>query len=105
MQALYRLNPIVADDSSFDVIDDYPRSEVEDYSQDIESGRRQPATVVTATFELEEPELGDIREEYGDGILEAPEVVLSRGYPTEQGGACPLAIRVPISEAGECQQV
>lgn len=57
LQALYRLNPIVEKNGNFDVTDDYPRSEVESYQQDVESGRRQHAIVVEATFELEAPEL------------------------------------------------
>jgi predicted ATP-dependent endonuclease of OLD family len=31
LQALYRLNPIVDNDCNFDVTDDYPRTEVENY--------------------------------------------------------------------------
>lgn len=53
LTALYRLNPIVGDDSEFDVTDDHPRSEVENYQQDIESERRKPPRVVEAAFELE----------------------------------------------------
>lgn len=37
LQALYRLNPIVESDGNFDVTDDYPRAEVENYQHDIES--------------------------------------------------------------------
>ena len=37
LQALYRLNPIIEADGVFDVTDDYPRSDVENYQQDIES--------------------------------------------------------------------
>jgi len=68
LQALYRLNPIVDDEGEFDVTDDYPRSEVENYQQDVESKRRQPAEVVEATFELNAAELDAIRDEYGDGF-------------------------------------
>ena len=72
LQALYRLNAIVENDGNFDVTDDYPRSEVENYQQDVESGRRQHAVVVEATFELEPPELDAIKEKYGDGVLATP---------------------------------
>ena len=56
LQALYRLNPIIETDGGFDVTDDYPRSDVENYQQDIESKRRTHAEVITATFELEPSE-------------------------------------------------
>lgn len=37
LQALYRLNPVVAADGSFDVTEDYPRADVEDYRQLVET--------------------------------------------------------------------
>jgi energy-coupling factor transporter ATP-binding protein EcfA2 len=99
LQALYRLNPIVESDGGFDVTDDYPRSDVENYQQGVESGRRQPATVITATFELEQTELDAICEEYGDGVLAKPEVVISKGYTRDSTGKCPLHINVPVAES------
>lgn len=99
LQALYRLNPIVESDGNFDVTDDYPRSEVENYQQDVESGRRQQAKVVEATFELEEPELKAIADEYGDGVLARPEVVVSKGYAKEDNSLmCQRFIDVPVAE-------
>src|SRR4030042_6125210 len=65
LQALYRLNPIIPQDGGFDVTDDYPRAEVEDYQQDVEAGRRRPATVVEATFTLAEEEVAAIESEFG----------------------------------------
>ena len=99
LQALYRLNPIVDGEGEFDVTDDYPRSEVEDYQVDVESGRRNHAVVVEATFELEAPERDAIRNEYGDGVLERPEVVVSKGYAKNKSGQCRLFVDVPIAEA------
>ena len=55
LEALYRLNPIVESDGNFDVTNDYPRAEVEDYQQDIDRKKRTPATVIKATFKLESP--------------------------------------------------
>jgi len=63
LEALYRLNPIVSLDGNFDVTDDYPRSEVEDYQQGVEGGQRQEAVVVRAVFGLDESELEAITEE------------------------------------------
>ena len=98
LQALYRLNPIVDDQGEFDVTDDYPRSEVENYQQDVESGRREPAVVVKATFELEATELTAIRGEYGDGVLEKPEVVVSKGYVKNKSSKCQMFVNVPVAE-------
>ena len=53
LEAIYRLNPVVANGGRFDVTEDYPRKDVEDYRQDVESKRRTPAIVVRAVFELE----------------------------------------------------
>ena len=98
LQALYRLNPIIGDDGNFDVTDDYPRSEVENYQQDVESGRRQHAVVVEATFELEPAEMDVISKEYGDGVLTKPEVMVSKGYARNAAGECELSINVPVVE-------
>src|SRR3984885_12255392 len=99
LQALYRLNPIVAADCNFDVTDDYPRSEVENYQQDVESGRRQHAVVVEATFELEPAELNAINEEYGKGVLAKPEVVVSKGYAKNDAGNSQQYVDVPVVES------
>ncbi len=98
LQALYRLNPIVERDGNFDVTDDYPRSEVENYQQGIESGREPHAVVVEATFELEEPELKAIVDEYGDDVLARPEVVVTKGYTKDDSGICQLFVDVPVAE-------
>lgn len=98
LQALYRLNPIIDNEASFDVTDDYPRSEVENYLQDVESGRREHAVVVEATFELGAAELDTIGKEYGGGVLERPEVVVSKGYAPDGSGGCKLFVSVPVAE-------
>jgi hypothetical protein len=98
LQALYRLNPIVPDDANFNTTHDYPRSKVEDYQQDVETGRRKRAVAIRATFELEPPELGAINGEYGSDVLARPEVVLSRGY-TEKGEQAMLFVGVPVIES------
>ena len=99
LEALYRLNPIIDSDGEFDVTDDYPRSEVEDYQWNVEKNRRQHAVVVKATFELETAELARIRKEYGDEVLTKPEVVVSKGYTKGESGKCQLFIDVPVEQA------
>jgi predicted ATPase len=105
LEAIYRLNPIIETDGNFDVTDDYPRSTVEDYSQDVESGRRAPATVITATFGLEPSELDSVAAQLGAGALARPEIVLSRGYTKGKDGNCVLYVDVPLCEAAIAQHL
>jgi predicted ATP-dependent endonuclease of OLD family len=99
LQALYRLNPIVDNDGDFDITNDYPRSEVENYQQDIENKRRQHATVVEATFRLEQAELEAIRNEYGEGVLAKPEIVVSKGYAKNSEKKSALLVDVPVVQS------
>jgi predicted ATP-dependent endonuclease of OLD family len=80
LKALYRLNPIVSSEGKYDVTDDYPRKEVEDYKQTVENEEREPARVVRATFQLDEDELENIQEEFGEQSITNPEFVLNKGY-------------------------
>jgi hypothetical protein len=80
LKALYRLNPIIKSDGVYDVIDDYPRYDVEDYQQDVESGICEPATVVIAEFELSKDEVKKIEEDLGEGVLTKATLTLSKGY-------------------------
>jgi energy-coupling factor transporter ATP-binding protein EcfA2 len=98
LEALYRLNPIIENDSEFTVTYDYPKSEVENYQQDIESKRRTHAIVVSATFSLESPELEDVLAEYGPGALAKAEIVVEKGYAKNESNKCTLFVRVPVDE-------
>src|SRR6266853_2577699 len=63
LEALYRLNPIIENDGEFNVTYDYPKSEVENYQQDMESKRRQPAEVISVTVDLEKSEIEAVTSE------------------------------------------
>jgi predicted ATP-dependent endonuclease of OLD family len=80
LQALYRLNPIIHSEGAYDVTDDYPRADVEDYQQDVERKVRTPAIVARATFALENADIDQITEGMGNGFLRVPELTLSKGY-------------------------
>lgn len=86
LKALYGLNPLIESDGEFDVTDDYPRREVEDYKQDVESKKRSPANVVTATFQLNENEVALVIEEFGEGSLNSSELTFSNGYANKSFG-------------------
>src|ERR1017187_5998950 len=94
LEALYRLNPIVEADAKFDVTEDYPRNEVEDYLQDIEAGKRnEHRYAVTAVFTLGADEVSAVTADFGDGVLTAHEIELSRGYDAT------FYVTVPVDEA------
>jgi predicted ATP-dependent endonuclease of OLD family len=99
LQALYRLNPIIETDGNFDVTDDYPRAEVENYLQDIEAGKRSHATVIEATFALEPSEVAAIEAEYGKDVLSNTEVTVSKGYAKNEAGKSQVFVSVPVDEA------
>jgi predicted ATPase len=99
LEALYRLNTIVPGDGNFDVTDDYPRSEVEDYRQAVEAGERQQAIVVSARFEFEPEELKLISEEFGPKALRSPQFELSKGYAKNDSGECERYVNIPVDES------
>jgi len=80
LKALYRLNPIVPEDGKFSVTDDYPRLEVGDYEDEVAAGKRRPAIVIAATFELEKDDLTELSDQLGDKALKNRRVRLSKGY-------------------------
>ena len=80
LKALYRLNPIARGDDRFDVTDDYPRSRVTEYEQEVNSGKRSHAVVAEAAFALEDVELKPIELHFGPGVVPDAAVTLKRGY-------------------------
>lgn len=80
LEAIYRLNPVIPEHNRFDITEDYPRSDVEDYRQDIESKRKQPTQVIKAVFELETADIADITSKFGPNVLTSKTLGLSRGY-------------------------
>jgi energy-coupling factor transporter ATP-binding protein EcfA2 len=80
LQALYKLNPIIPEHSKYDVVDEYPRADVEDYRQAIEAKQRTPATVIEATFALDDAEVDAIEKEYGKGVVPDKELTVSKKY-------------------------
>jgi len=80
LQAIYRLNPLIAAHDKFDVTDDYPRADVEDYNKAVEAGEIQPTIVTEAHLALSSEEISAIETEFGRGVLTHPEMVLKKGY-------------------------
>ena len=85
LKALYKLNPIVEENGDFDVTDDYPRRDVSDYEDEVESGERLPATVIRAIYALEDDDISVVENTYGNDCFTSkkPTVSLSKGYKNE----------------------
>lgn len=81
LQALYRLNPIVEGEEKFDVTEDYPRMEVEDYLQGLEAETSdEHRQAIVATFTLDTSQVETIEDAFGSGVLASAEVEVARGY-------------------------
>ena len=68
LQALQRLNPLDSTANAFSVIDDFPRAEVSEYEQGVKAGKRKPADVVSAEFELSDGEERAIEKDFGTDV-------------------------------------
>ncbi|NJO82064.1 MAG: AAA family ATPase [Blastochloris sp.] len=84
LKALYRLNPIIETDNTFDVTDDYPRRSVADYEDEVSAGS-SPARVVKATYLLEPNDRSAVETHFGPDCLEHEDatVTISKGYANE----------------------
>ena len=86
LKALYRLNPIISGDGTFDVTEDYPRHEMSEYEGEVSSGRRKHANVIAATYELEPEDLADVEKRFGKECLTGapPTLTLTKGYENKR---------------------
>jgi predicted ATP-dependent endonuclease of OLD family len=83
LQGLYKLNPVVPEHDKFDVTDEYPRAEVEEYRQGVESKEIDPAIVVQAEYTLDPDEITAVESVFGRGVLLKPTITLSKGYDNQ----------------------
>lgn len=93
LQALYRLNPVIPEHAKFDITEDYPRAEVEEYQVAIERFKRAHAFPIKATFTLERPEMEAAEQEFGKGVFTNHSAEVSRRY-----GGDGLWVLVPVDE-------
>lgn len=80
LQALYKLNPVVPEHGKFDITDEYPRADVEEYRTSVEDDGEEHATVVQAKYELSQEEMKAVEDKYGQGVLKNNRLTLSKGY-------------------------
>ena len=85
LKALYRLNPIVETDGDFNVTYDYPSRNMYNYKRDVETGHRELATVVQATYTLEPADITAVEEIFGSECLKdkKPTLTIKKGYSNE----------------------
>ena len=69
LTALYRTNPIIPEDSGFDLTYDYPKREVEDYRFAVETKERPEAVVVDCLYELEAKDKAAVARVFGTKVL------------------------------------
>lgn len=81
LQAIYKINPIIAEDSEFDVTNDYPRATVSDYEEQVAEGEIEPATVINATFALEDSDTDAAEKMFGTKVFKDKKLILTRRYP------------------------
>ena len=80
LKALYRLNPVIPAEGNFDVTNDYPRMDVEDYRHEVESGKRKIAVPIEISYALDADELAAIAEMFGAACVSKPEIGFSKNY-------------------------
>ncbi|EIG62309.1 AAA family ATPase [Bradyrhizobium sp. WSM1253] len=84
LKALYRLNPVVPADGNFDVTNDYPRMDVEDYRHAVESGKRGTAVPITACYALDADEIAAIADMFGEACVTKPEITFEKSYDNKR---------------------
>lgn len=76
LQALYRLNPVVDLDKSYNMQNDYPRKDFVEFENQIDS-TEVDSSVVEAKFILEDFDLQNIAKEFGENFLIDCEQILT----------------------------
>lgn len=77
LQALYKLNPLESDKTSFNYLDEYPRNELSEYEQIKEEN---PANVLTAEWELDKNDADYLEEMFGVFPLKSKSFSVKKGY-------------------------
>jgi predicted ATP-dependent endonuclease of OLD family len=76
LEALYKLKPVEADKADFDE-EEFPRRHLATYR---ERREREPANVLSTTWELDVDDVAAVEERIGPGSLASREVVVTKGY-------------------------
>lgn len=93
LQALYKLNPLIQEHGNFDVTDEYPRSDVEEYRQQLEAKQRKHAIPVKAKYDLDPEEIRAVEAAFGNGVLKKAPIEVSKAYDGQ------IYVTIPLNEA------
>lgn len=77
LQAIYKLKPVIQEESDFDPLMEYPRRK---YSQYKERHETNPDNVLTTIWELEDQDIRVIEQEFGKNALKNKSVTITKGY-------------------------
>lgn len=80
LSALYKLNPVEETEKEFDVLKEYPRSELTDYEDAIKSKAKTHDTVIISEWELKDIEYRTIEALYCPKCLISNKVKILKGY-------------------------
>jgi predicted ATP-dependent endonuclease of OLD family len=83
LKALYRLNPIRAEDAKFNITDDYPRSEVNDYEDRVHNGEPH-ASVIRVAYELDLDDVTAVEAVFGAQFLRNKTLTITKYYDNER---------------------
>lgn len=76
-EALYKLNPVVADEGDFDDVIEYPRRRWSLYRENRET---DPDIVLETVWELDDSDQEILTEKFGNKALSTKEVTITKGY-------------------------
>lgn len=100
LAALKKLNPVERDTGNFD-LKDYPRKGYVRYRR---KHQTSPAVVVRAEFRLDDDEIRQVEDEYGEGVFASSTVLVSKDYANNRMWDIDLneasIVRNLINEAG-----
>lgn len=77
LEALYKLNPVVADEGDFDDVIEYPRRRWSLYREKRET---DPDIVLETVWELDDSDQEILTEKFGNKALSTKEVTITKGY-------------------------
>lgn len=77
LEALYKLNPVEADEATFEEID-YPRRHISDYRDRADTSKH--ANVITSTWELDASDIETVQSKVGFDPFKSKHVTIKKGY-------------------------
>jgi len=80
LQAINKLNPIMADEEDFQDLGEYPRRKWSEYK---ERREESPDNVLTTTWELESEDAETIKDSFGSEVLQSDTFTVTKGYNNE----------------------